>query len=190
MMKYSVRGFCLILCVIYACIFFNGCADIDFKLTGSSIMGNSIFVKTKAVGNTDISYLKLNGSGDFKICGEFEPNVNEYYITDGFWLDDNSIEEAFENMGDSFFNSKLEKVAIPRGVKKALCAVDRFEGRKKHWIWVERVFVDGDKYYISVGYNVNWQTPYSLLEYDEKKDSLKEIMYISNERIIGIKLSE
>lgn len=187
MCKSMIKGLCLIICALYAGVSLSGCVTTDnnkiFKKTG-----DSIFVKTKACGNTDIPYLELNDNGDFRSCDEFEPNVDEYYITDGFLLNDNSIEEAFKNMGNSFFNSKLKRVTIPANVKKALYAVDNFEGRKEHWIWVERVFVCTDKCYVSVGYNVNWQTPYSLLEYDIKKDSLKEVMYISNEQIIGIKI--
>lgn len=187
MNKAFIKGFSLILCVIYSCVFLNGCVNIDNN-KGFERNNNSIFVKTKAYGNTDISYFELNDNGDFRNCDEFEPNVNEYYITDGFILNDNSVDEAFDNMENDFFNSRLERVTVPVNVKKALYAVYNFEGRKNHWIWVERVFVHGDKCYISVGYNVNWQTPYSLLEYDEKNDSLKEIMYISDEQIIGLKI--
>ena len=185
MKKYFIKGFCLILCSVFACVF-NGC--INTNNTDFEKNNNTVFVKTKACGYTDISYFELNDNGDFRECDEFEPNVNEYYITDGFILNDNSVEYAFNNMGENFYNSKLERVTVPGNVKKALYAVDDFEGRKEHWIWVERVFVCGDKCYIVAGFNVNWQTPYSLLEYDEKNNSLKEIMYISDEQIIGLKI--
>lgn len=183
MNKALIKGICMMVCAVFACVILSGCSNI-YKINEHK----TILVKTKAYGNTEISFLELNNKGDYSICDEFEPNVNEYYITDGFYLNNNSIEEAFKNMGDRFYDTKLQKVPIPNGVKKALYAVDGFEGRKKHWISIERVFVCGDKYYISVSYNVNWQTPYSLLEYDEKTDSLKEIMYISNEQIIGLRV--
>ena len=174
MCKNILKSLCLILCVVITLISFNGCINISDKEIFIK-SDNPIFVKTISTDDTDISYFELNGNGDFRICNEFEPNVNEYYITD-------------YNIGDYFLNPKLKKVKIPENIKKALSATENFEGAKEHDTRVERVFVRGDICYISLSYNVNWQQPYSLLEYDVKKDSLKEIMYISNEQIIGIKI--
>ena len=174
-----------LLSVICLCAALSACAA-SFRPSFTET-GYSVFVKTKTYEGTDVFYYELDGTGGFRTCDRFKPKAQEQYHTDYFLLEDNSIEDAFQDMGDRFFNAKDEKVAIPEKVRKALYALDDFEGRKEHWIAAERIFVLEDRYFISISYNVNWQVPYSLLEYDVKKDTLKEILYISNEEIIGIK---
>ncbi len=186
MKKFFIKGFCLILIAIFACGFLNGCVHAEYR-SGSVKAKYPIYIKTKAVCNTELSFFEFTDHNHFSRCDEFEPTINEYYITENFYLYDNTMEDAFKEMGDNFFNAKLEKVPIPEKVRKALVAVDNFKGRKNHWIWVERVFVCGERCYLSIAYNVNLQTPYSLLEYDEKSDTLTELLYLSNEQIIGIK---
>ena len=177
---------CALLSVICLCATLSACAT-PFHPSFTET-GYSVFVKTKTYEGTDVFYYELDGNGGFRTCDRFKPNVGEQYYTDCFLLEDNSIEKAFQDMGDRFYNAKHEKVAIPETVRKAMYALDDFEGRKEHWIAVESIFVLEDRYFISISYNVNWQVPYSLLEYDVKKDTLKEILYISNQEIIGIKI--
>ena len=177
--------YCFLLSVLYLCATLSGCATASRPSFTET--GYAVFVKTKTCGNKDVSYYELDGTGGYRTCDRFKPNVGEQYYTDCFLLEDNSIEKAFQDMGDRFYNAKHEKVAIPETVRKAMYALDDFEGRKEHWIAAERIFVLEDKCFLSISYNVNWQKPYSLLEYDMKKDALKEILYLSDEEIIGMK---
>ena len=147
----------------------------------------SVYVKTKDVLGTDLFYYSLNGSGGCSECQPFDPNVNEYYIFDCLALDYNTLAEALQSLGDNIYNAQMQRAAIPETVQRALAALDDFEGRKKHWLWVERAFVSGNMCWLSIAYNVNWHTPYLLLEYNATDNTIKEILNISNEMILGIK---
>ena len=146
-----------------------------------------LYVKTVTVPEKEDVYYDLNDHGDYRRCEAFEPNADviEFHLE---LQSDRKVSEAFSTMGSDYDNAANEKVPMPENVDKAIFALDRFEGKQKHWIWVDRVFICGEKCFLSVGYNVNMQVPYSLLEYDEESDTLKEILYVSDRQIVGLKM--
>ena len=162
MKRVFLKGACLFVCAI--CLINCGCGvyiDLDGPKESFEKYPHLMFVKTQHVGSDKVSYYDLNDHGDYRRCGAFETNAVELYNLEG---------------------------AIPDKVKKALDLVDDFEAQEKHQLSVDRVFLYQDRCFISVWYNVNWQVPYSLLEYDEESETLREIMYISDAEIVGLKI--
>ncbi len=110
---------------------------------------------------------------DIRSCEKFETNENKSYaISDknGYWYDKDG--KPVKNQ------KKLEQI---------VSAKKEYHGSFEHELWKNKIFVVNGEYYVTFMYNVNWQTPYGLFKYNKEKNLLKEIFYISNEKITGLK---
>ncbi|MCH5304093.1 MAG: hypothetical protein J1E41_04440 [Ruminococcus sp.] len=136
--------------------------------------GQTFFVKTKNDYSGEVSYYESNYRGVFCEVEEFETNESKRYsIDNGVW---------YGRDGKPAENQKeLEQIAS--ATKESQDPFDTFE----HQLGEDEIFVVNGEYYVSFWYNVNWQTPYGLFKYDEKENKLKEIFYISDEKIIGVR---
>lgn len=152
---------------------------------------NEILVETQNISDKKHNYYEINQRKYKKNISKFKIDSITYKISNSCFNSSNSKKD------DKNLNKlSLNKCRIIDQNNKEIKIKDDYKNIVKLLLKLERKIVDGkifkiqQDYYVSVGFDSNFHTPYNLYKYNYKKNRLDLLYTFDNEKVLGIKYKE
>ncbi len=153
-----------------------------FKLISLNSFNNSLYIVTSGQGHTN--FYEINNRGGQRQIPRFDYDYkNIYYPKDCIesYVDNGKVLNKYTPNTCHIMDSYDNLIELDDTLVDIIKEVSKL----RHDLMNIRIMKTENYYYVSVEYNVNWQSPYRLYKYEDNE--LKEIITLEGEDIIYVK---